>query len=144
MVASSKKRVALTLIAVFVAVMGIATAYAATSYKTYLSLGAGYYQIGSPRYYSAGKPELEVNVNYFNKYNNQDYSNMLYKFLTSGGDTVYETTVWLAPQIVGDTVTLTNNFGRVSAGNYKWYFSTKVNGTTYSGFYMDPVYLKTV
>lgn len=136
--------VVLPVLAIFIAVVGFASVYAATSYKTYASIGAGYSLTGSARNYSAGTPQLEFNINYFNKYNGQNYSRLLYRFLTSNGQSLYETQAFLATDLIGQDVVLVNDAPTVKAGSYKWYFTTKINGTTYSGFYMNPLYLKTV
>lgn len=132
----------LPLLVIFTMLAGFITV-SASSYKTTLELGPGHHLTGSTRYYTAGKPELEVNINYFVKYKDQNYSWMYYEFISSDNTVMYSDTIYLSPYLLGKDARLLNNATSVKAGNYKWYFSTLVDGQTYSGFYMDPVYLTT-
>ncbi len=128
---------------VFTAFMGIITAYAITRYQTVLEIGAGYSLTGSSRYYEEGIPAMQFTLQYFVKYKNQNYSKVRYEIRNSSNKALMYGTFDLTADHIGKNTAMIPQ-GRLNAGNYKWYYTTKVNGTTYSGFYMNPVYLYTL
>ena len=130
---------ALSLILVFIALLGTVTVFA-TTYTTKVSLGPGFHLTGSLRSYNAGSPSIKYTLKYFNKYNNQNYSKFNWKAIDANDYVQTSVNVSLSATDVGIRKSSTTT-KKVSKGKYKFYFSTKVDNTTYSGIYMDPVYL---
>ncbi len=132
----------LPVFAIFIAMLGTITVFA-TSYTTMLQLGAGYHTTGAARTYTAGTPAMQFTLKYFIKHNNQNYSRMQYKIMGEDNRVFWDDKTALPESIIGQNQVLIPNV-RLAQGKYKWYYSTKVDGTTYSGFYMNPVTLYTL
>lgn len=126
-------------VCMFITLFGAISVFA-TQYETSVLLGPGYHLDGAIRSYSAGSPSIQYTLKYFNKYNNQNYSKFNWKVIDEDGRTYVNSVVSLSHTDIGISKTSSSNV-KVAKGKYRFYFSTKVDGTTYSGIEMKPVYL---
>lgn len=113
----------------------------ATAYTTTVQLGPGAKLVGAYRNYSGGaEPSITYTLKYFNKYNNQNYSTFMWTVEDSDGTACSTRRVSLTSSDIGSSKVSVGS-DPIDGGRYRFNFTTKVNGTTYSGFKFDPVAL---
>lgn len=137
-----KIKVLMPVFAIFVALVGMVSVFA-TSYNTTLEMGPGRSVTGALRYYSEGIPAMQFTVKYFVKYNNENYTRLRYKVIGENNRVYFDDSSFIPESAINANMLLQLPL-KVSSGKYKWYYATKVDDRTYSGFYMNPVVLYTL
>ncbi len=115
----------------------ILTALSVSAYSYYtstLSLGSGYHLDGAVRNYTAGTFVIQILIDSWTNYDNLGYTKLQTQ-LRSGNHTHYKTENTVNWKITDSTVgnQVWDSWSNKGAGDYYYYFSTKIGGVTYGG-----------